>query len=418
MLMLVDSLRSFKSKLQTKLNSSDKRAKIQDSDFVIGLLQAVAQAKGNFSLSEIRLSVCQFLGLSIGASAFNERIGTTSLAKHLKLALEILINSTISNDSNLVASEIAVKLGVNKIIGVDSSMVTLWDGLSDVFKGTFMESAAKLHMAINLVTGSISWFDLTPGSTHDSKRFPDIQQDCLYIFDLGYWSTILMQKISNQQSYFLTRVKGNAKLTISKVVYGIGKSAIGKDLLSIPINRKRGSIVEVFATTFIGKNEIEFRVLGFWNKKSKSYHWYLTNIDAPRDIVANLYRLRWQVELSFKAMKSTLNFDRMPTLNKNAVESFALIALINYMFSVIIRSEAETLNLMNGKDYSKTTSILKSAKAFSEGAQAILEGLKIGRRITNSWIANLQLKLKILLEFVFDPNRKKRNSTIACLLGY
>ena len=108
----------------------------------------------------------------------------------------------------------------------------------------------------------------------------------------------------------------------------------------------------------------------------------------------------------------------MPTLNKNAVESFALIALINYMFSVIIRSEAETLNLMNGKDYSKTTSILKSAKAFSEGAQAILEGLKIGRRITNSWIANLQLKLKILLEFVFDPNRKKRNSTIACLLGY
>ena len=42
--MLVDLLRSFKSKLHHNLISSDSRAKIQDGDFVIGLLQAVASA--------------------------------------------------------------------------------------------------------------------------------------------------------------------------------------------------------------------------------------------------------------------------------------------------------------------------------------------------------------------------------------
>jgi hypothetical protein len=128
--MLVDSLRSFKSKLQSKRNSHDKRAKIQDSDFVIGLLQAVATAKDNFSLAELRLSVCQFIGITIGASAFNERLGTASLVQHFRISLEDLIKSTRSNSTSTAAVQLAKKLGVNEIIGVDGSMITLWDGLS------------------------------------------------------------------------------------------------------------------------------------------------------------------------------------------------------------------------------------------------------------------------------------------------
>ena len=415
--MLVDSLRFLKSTLQSKLNSSDRRAKIQDSDFIIGLIQAVAKAKGNFSLSELRLSVCQFLCISIGASAFNERIATAALVSNLKGTLEILIKSMASDKSSLAAFELEKKLNVKEIIGVDGSMVTLWDGLSNVFKGTFMTAAFKLHFAINLVTGSVNWFDFTPGSTHDSKRFPDIQNGYLYIFDLGYWSMILLEKIATQQSYFLSRVKSNAKLSISICVYGIGQSAIGKDLLGIPINRKRGSIIEVFSTTFAGKNEVELRVLGFWNKKSKCYHWYTTNLSGSRGIIAELYRLRWQVELSFKAMKSTLNFDRMPTLRENAVNSFALIALINYVFSIIVRTEAEALGKSRENQHAKTTSIQKSANAFREGAPGILEALKIGKRITNSWIKNLYRKILVLLEYIFDPNQNLRKTTVTRLLS-
>ncbi len=292
--MLVHSLRSFKSKLQSKLNSHDKRAKIQDNDFVVALLQAVATAKDNFSISELRLSVCQFIGITIGASAFNERLGTASLVKHFRIALGVLIQSMISNNTSVAATELVKKLGVTEIIGVDGSMVTLWDGLSDVFKGTFMEAAVKLHMAINLVTGGISWFDFTPGATHDSKRFPEINTGALYIIDLGYWSMKLFQQISDHSSFFLSRVKDKAKFKVSRVVYGIGQSAIGSDLLKIPIYNKRGNIIEVYATTAINNINMEFRILGFWNKKTRTYHWYVTNLKGSRRIIAKLYRLRWQ----------------------------------------------------------------------------------------------------------------------------
>ena len=84
--MLIDALRSFKLKLHRALNSTDRRAKIQDCDFIIGLLQAVANAKGNFSLGDLHRSACIFLGIKIGRSAFNERLGTTSLVKNLQRA--------------------------------------------------------------------------------------------------------------------------------------------------------------------------------------------------------------------------------------------------------------------------------------------------------------------------------------------
>ena len=71
------------------------------------------------------------------------------------------------------------------------------------------------------------------------------------------------------------------------------------------------------ATMCIDRTDFQFRVLGFWHKKDQQYRWYITNLVCPRGLIYDLYRLRWQLELSFKSMKSTLNFDRMPTLTSS-----------------------------------------------------------------------------------------------------
>lgn len=416
--MIVDTLTLLKSKLSLKLNSSDKRAKIQDSDFVIAVTQAVAVAKNNFSLASLRLSVISFSGIKIGSSAFNERLGTISLVNHLKMTLKVLLSFSSAINSDGAAALLAKKLKVTEIIGTDASLVTLWNGLSEHFAGTFMESAMKLHITCNLVTGAVEWFDMTKGSTHDSQRFSEVKPGSLYIFDLGYWCLSFLQKIADKKAFFLSRVRKDAKFTISRVISGFGQSHVGSDLLSIPIFKKRNSIIEVFATSLIDGIEQEFRILGFWSQKNRVYHWYVTNLDAPRGIIRELYRLRWQLELSFKALKSTLNFDQMPTLNPNAVISFSLIALINYMFSVILRLESEKIARDSSNVKLKSSSIQKAAKVFREVARDLLEGLKIGRRMTTSWVQNLQKKLKLLLDYISDPNLKIRKNTIHSLLSY
>jgi hypothetical protein len=410
--MLIAALQSIKSKMHATFNLSDARAKIQDGDFVPALIQAVATSKQNFSLAQLCRTMCDFLGTKIGKSAFNQRLGTASLIAHLQLVLQTLLNDSFlkSKSKNLI-EPLLTKLGVSEIIGIDASMVSLWDGLSKHFKGTFMNASMKLHLAVNLATGCVAWFKITSGATHDTNGFPESRPGILSIFDLGYWSMERLLEIKNNGAFFLSRVKGSAKLHVTHAIHGFGASIVGKDLLSYPISRKRESVVELLATMMIDKVEISFRVIGFWDKKSKRYRWYLTNLKAARSLIYDLYRFRWQIELSFKAMKSTLNFDRMPTLNSNAVVSFTLIALINYVLVSLLRADASK------QKKTVDISIQRVAKAFTVVASKIFETVKIGKRFTEDRKERLTESILLLLSEMIDPNHRKRKTTVGRLLA-
>lgn len=203
---------------------------------------------------------------------------------------------------------------------------------------------------------------------------------------------------------------------MTEVVYGMGQAIVGSDLLSFPVHRCRKTIVEVIVTMNINHTAVPFRVLGFWHKKDRRYRWYITNLACTRGLIYDLYRLRWQIELSFKSMKSSLNFDRMPTLNQNAVASFTLIALINYVFATILREEARVQAVKMGHAGAKSSSIQKTAKLFSNVAGFILEMIKLGRRLTEKVATNLMKKILPFLSDVLDPNYKSRETTLGRLI--
>jgi hypothetical protein len=406
--MLIEAIQSLKSKLHQGLNNSDRRAKIQDADFVVGLLQAASGMNGNFTLADIRLQLCAILGWTIGCSAFNERLCTPSLVSHLRQLVGILIDELRSQQPDRFQAQLLDQLGVKSIVGVDASVVTLWDGLLDHFGGTFAHAALKLHAAVDLVAGGISWFDLTPAKVHDSKRFPVMDPGCLYIIDLGYWSIELHNAIALAGSFFLSRVKGNSKMVVTQVAYGIGKAIVGHDLLSYPILNKRSKVIDLRVAMNVAGQIVERRVVGVWNKKIRAYHWYLTNLDVAAKLIYDLYRLRWQVELSFKSMKSTLNFDRMPTTNPNAATSLALVALCNFLLAMLVRHEAARAS----KQALRAPSLQKASKIFRAVANQLLGAIRIGKYLTTTLISNIEATMDRLLRTAFDPNHRKRKTTL------
>ena len=162
----------------------------------------------------------------------------------------------------------------------------------------------------------------------------------------------------------------------------------------------------------IDEVEIPFRAVGFWYKKESTYRWYLTNLTCKRSIIYDLYRLRWQIELSFKSLKSTLNFDHIPTLNPNTVVVFTLLALLNYVFVVVIRQAAVADALKKGCKHAGSSSIQKSAKLFAEIAAMLFDVVKLGRRITKKTLLLLAEKILPLLGSVFDRNYRQRKTTV------
>lgn len=410
--MLSNFLRKFKHQFVTLFNNHDRRAKIQDAEFIQGLLYAIASDDASFSLASLRRRMCTFLGINIGRSAFNERIGTKSLAQQLLQVIALMLQELQrlhfeQSEKPKQAKIITKKLGVSDIVAVDGSMVTLWDGLKDAFPGTFMSASIKLHFCTNLLTGLVDWFELTAGSTHDSQCFPVLKAKTLYIIDLGYWSYSLMNQMTAAKSFFLTRVKSNTKLRIEKVLSGLAQSATGCELFRHQICGKQEKVIEVVCRMDENGINQKVRVVGFWDRNSKSYRWYATNLSCRRRVIATLYRLRWQIELAFKAMKSTLHFDRMPTLQSNGATSFALLAIANYLMSVVIRQES----MKTHRKKSAPPSLQRCASVYAAISGSILKHLSLRRNLTRKSLRECSEIVQMLIYDTIDPNWKNREST-------
>ena len=343
--MLKEAIENIQTKLQCVLNPSDKRAKIQDYEFIVGLLQATSATSENFTLASLRLSLCNFIGIVIGQSTFNERLATKSLTAHFNVLISILVQTYAQSTSGSHFKDLAKSLGVDRILGVDGSIVTLCNELANEFKGTFTAASIKLHMSIDLVSSMVEWMDFTPGAVHDSQRFPAIHAGSLYITDLGYWSIDHFERIISAGGFYLSRVKSNCTLVVTEVINGgFGASVIGENLCNFRISRKRQNTVEFKGTLSTEENKsISVRIIGSWNYKKKRYHWYITNLKAPRNLITQLYKLRWQIEISFKALKSGFKFDQIPAKNVNSITNLCLMRISQYLLAAILRAESEAV---------------------------------------------------------------------------
>ncbi len=113
---------------------------------------------------------------------------------------------------------------------------------------------------------------------------------------------------------------------VREVIQGLSKGVIGS-LLSLDLSRKRGNIIEVITEKIYQGNTWRHRVIGFWNPVEKSYHWYVTNLTAAAYLIYPLYRLRWQIELIFKACKNSLNANEITSQAENIIESLLLASI-------------------------------------------------------------------------------------------
>jgi len=78
---------------------------------------------------------------------------------------------------------------------------------------------------------------------------------------------------------------------------------------------------------------LRYRVIGFWNPVEKGYHWYITNLVAAAYLMYPLYRLRWQIELIFKACKNSLNVNQITSGDENIIESLLLTSIAAHLSS-------------------------------------------------------------------------------------
>lgn len=387
----------------------DTRAKIEPRNFILCLIFCFIQDRGSRTLESIRKAMIAATGVKLSRGTFWERLAT----KRLFSFLILLVQESMLKTVNMVIPTEKMKnllliLKVNGIMVLDSSSISLPDMAGGIFPGprnNVAPAVIKLHNCFELFSGSLKWFDISPGTSHDHNHFPDLNllKGFLIIFDLGYFDIYLFQAIQNVGGFFLSRIKINTIIQIDKIIAGLPSKYKNKYLFSSRIPKGK-NIIE-FNGLFID-GLFQFRVIGFWNPVEKKYHWYTTNLDVSAKLIYPLYRIRWAVELLFKTSKSSMRLADISSADPNIIQSLVLASV-----AVTILTHPLALCLAShNKSKEKNIRIPSLQRAGLIIIHLAVELRLFFMKKTKQSLEDLKHKLKIFSDELFDPNISRESS--------
>ncbi len=400
------SLEILKQTFERIIPSQDTRATINPLEFIVCLVFCYLGDSKTFALESMRRYMKGHLDKEVSRGSFWERLSRNRLKHYLRDVVAELMSQFSA--MTLKGNGVLKALGVTAIWVIDSSTITLHAGAKKYFPGTGAAAGIKWHACFDVLNGTLNWFQLSASRTHDRKCFPEasLLTGKLIIFDLGYWDFGLLLALEKANVFFLSRLKSDAVIHLTKVVQGLSKKSIGQSLLSLDMSAKKGNIIEAFIKKAYKGKTLHCRAIGFWNPAEKGYHWYLTNLTVAAYMIYPLYRIRWQIELIFKACKNSLNANQIPSANKNIIESVLLTSLAAHL---------STYTILN-HSISDLDEAQQQAISFQRIAKVAVEisGYFVLFLLNSStyYRHHLIQKIKLFANDLFDPNYKHRETSL------
>ena len=238
------------------------------------------------------------------------------------------------------------------VVAIDSTIVALNDHLRSSFKGTGKkgvgngQASLKILLAMS-VFGRLPLFArLVAGSVHDANLFPALHQfkkGTLLLFDKGFFSASLIHQLIASSVKFLCPLPRRCNPIIvalnraPRVVRAaLARSPDGVRLREL-LGRKEnvGTFWDVIVR--LRKNGPSVRMV--IAPGLEVHRPYVTSIAAEAcraPAIAEIYRLRWQVELLFKELKQDLNLASVPTKDPHAAQAFVWASLIALAVSRVV----------------------------------------------------------------------------------
>ena len=192
------------------------------------------------------------------------------------------------------------------------------------------KAAIKLHTLLDLRGAIPSFIHITDGKTHEVNILDDliIEPGAYYLLDRGYLDFSRLFAIHQAQAFFVTRAKSNTKF---KRRYSHPVDRINTNVLC-----DQAGVLTVFYSSKDYPTTLR-RVVVRDEESGKRVTFLTNNFALKPDLVAQLYRRRWQVELFFKWIKQHLRIKAFLGTSENAVKTQIWIAVCTYVLIAIVK---------------------------------------------------------------------------------
>jgi len=205
---------------------------------------------------------------------------------------------------------------IKKVYLLDATTISL--SLKVFPWATFRQKkgAIKLHIGLDADGYIPEFIDATEGKKHEISwaKMLKLPAGSLIVFDRGYTDYDWYQALMDSGIFFVARLKDNALVEYFRKRPGRKAKGVVQDQ-EIMLKGVKGKLRLV---RFIAEDGNEYR--------------FVTNADHLKaDVVAELYKERWQIELFFKWIKQNLKVKTFLGTSENAVLTQLWIALCVYL---------------------------------------------------------------------------------------
>jgi Transposase DDE domain/Domain of unknown function (DUF4372) len=189
----------------------------------------------------------------------------------------------------------------------------------------------KVHTVINAdeTVPKLVWF--THSATHDHVLLSKLKMDSniIYVFDKGYNDYKAFRRFCENETGFVTRIKDNA------VYNSVCQNEIEEHIHSGVLEDE---IIELTVKEADSTSKLQLRKIQFYDRELKREFEFLTNLfDMRADLVAAIYKIRWQIELLFKQLKQNFPLKYFLGDNENAIKIQIYCALIANLLMTVIQ---------------------------------------------------------------------------------
>jgi hypothetical protein len=193
------------------------------------------------------------------------------------------------------------------------------------------KAAIKMHTLLDLHGNIPSFIHITDGKTHEVNILDQliIEPGAFYLMDRGYLDFARLYKIHQAQAFFVTRTKNNTKF---KRRYSQEVDRINTNIMSDQIG---------FLPLYYASKDypVTLRRVTIKDDKGKRINFLTNNFALKPELIADLYRQRWQVELFFKWIKQHLRIKKFLGTTENAVKTQIWISVCTYVLIAIVKKE-------------------------------------------------------------------------------
>lgn len=241
-------------------------------------------------------------------------------------------------------------LTFKEVLLIDSTTIRLF---SNILKGVGRnpkndgkkKGGLKVHMLIDAVQSVGRFIKITEARVHDKNFLKDLKlsSNSMVVFDRAYNYYLQFALWTEQQVYFVTRMKKNADYRVLDILR-IHESEPGKamvlkeEVIEFEYNPEDTNGKKI-------KNQVRtlvLRKISYQDEQNRFYEFISNTIDVTAEEIAFLYKKRWSIELLFKKMKQNFQLHYFYGESINAILTQVWCTLIAQLLLTVIQKIAMT----------------------------------------------------------------------------